>query len=55
MTAVTGRFEAKSTATAMLGMDFGSMQQMEDGEDGQQEQPKKKPGMKGLLKGILGG
>ena len=49
------RFRAKSTATAMLGMDFGNMQQMEDGEDGQQEQPKKKPGMKGLLKGILGG
>ncbi len=48
------RFRAKSTATAMLGMDFGNMQQMEDSEDGQQ-QPKKKPGMKGLLKGILGG
>lgn len=49
------RFRAKSTATAMLGMDFGNMQQMENGEDGQQQQQKKKPGMKGLLKGILGG
>jgi hypothetical protein len=49
------RFRAKSTATAMLGMDFGNMQQMEEGEEGQQQQQKKKPGMKGLLKGILGG
>ena len=37
-----------------LGMDFGNMQQMDDG-DGQQQQQQKKPGMKGLLKGILGG
>ena len=48
------RLRARSSATAMLGLDFGGMQQMEDGEDGEQ-QPKKKPGMKGLLKGILGG
>jgi len=48
------RLRAKSTATAMLGMDFGNMQQMDDG-DGQQQQQQKKPGMKGLLKGILGG
>ena len=47
------RLRARSSATAILGMDFGDMQQMEDSEDGQQ--PKKKPGMKGLLKGILGG
>ena len=48
------RLRAKSTATAMLGMDFGNMQQMD--EDGQQQQPQqKKPSMKGLLKGILGG
>ena len=46
------RLRAKSTATAILGMDFGNMQQM-DGDD--QEQPQKKPTMKGLLKGILGG
>ena len=48
------RLRAKSTATAMLGLDFGDMQQMEDGE-GQQRQQQKKPSMKGLLKGILGG
>lgn len=46
------RLRAKSTSTAILGMDFGNMQQM-DGDD--QEQPQKKPTMKGLLKGILGG
>ena len=48
------RLRARSSASAILGLDFGGMQQMEDGEDGEQ-QPKKKPGMKGLLKGILGG
>ncbi|HWS76984.1 MAG TPA: hypothetical protein VN205_01285 [Thermomonas sp.] len=48
------RLRAKSTATAMLGLDFGDMQQMD--EDGQQpQQQQKKPSMKGLLKGILGG
>lgn len=47
------RLRAKSTASAMLGMDFGGMEQ-QDEEDGQQ-QKQKKPGMKGLLKGILGG
>lgn len=47
------RLRAKSTATAMLGMDFGDMQPVEDGE--QQQQQKKKPSVKGLLKGILGG
>jgi len=47
------RLRAKSTATAMLGMDFGNMQQMD--EDGQPQQQQKKPTMKGLLKGILGG
>ena len=47
------RLRAKSSASAMLGMDFGGMEQQEEGE-GQQQQ-KKKPGMKGLLKGILGG
>ena len=48
------RLRARSSASAILGLDFGGMQQMEDGEQ-QQDQPKKKPGMKGLLKGILGG
>ena len=48
------RLRARSSASAILGLDFGGMQQMEeDGEDGQPQQ--KKPGMKGLLKGILGG
>ena len=47
------RLRAKSTATAMLGIDFGDMQQMD--EDGQPQQQQKKPSMKGLLKGILGG
>jgi hypothetical protein len=46
------RLRAKSSATAMLGMDFGDMPQ----EDSQgQPQPQKKPSVKGLLKGILGG
>lgn len=49
------RLRAKSTATSILGMDFGNMQQGEDSEDGEQRQPQKKPSMKGLLKGILGG
>ena len=51
------RLRAKSSTMSMLGMDFGNMQDMEDGEgDGnQQQQPQKKPSMKGLLKGILGG
>lgn len=46
------RVRTKSTAFAMLGMDFGDMPQ-EEGEGQQQRQ--KKPSMKGLLKGILGG
>lgn len=49
------RLRAKSTATAILGLDFGNMQQMEDGDGQQQKQLQKKPSMKGLLKGILGG
>ena len=49
------RLRAKSTATAILGLDLGNMQQMEDGDGQQQQQPQKKPSMKGLLKGILGG
>ncbi len=48
------RLRAKSTATAILGLNLGDMQQMEEGDD-QQQQPQKKPSMKGLLKGILGG
>ena len=50
------RLRARSSASAILGLDFGGMQQM-DGEEGegQQESQQKKPGMKGLLKGILGG
>ena len=47
------RLRAKSTATAMLGLDFGGMEQKEDDEG--QPQQQQKPGMKGLLKGILGG
>ena len=46
------RVRTKSTAFAMLGMDFGDMPQ--EGGEGQQ-QPQKKPSVKGLLKGILGG
>ena len=49
------RLRARSSASAMLGLDFGGMQQMEQQEDGEQQQQQKKPGMKGLLKGILGG
>ena len=50
------RLRARSSASAILGLDFGGMQQMESEEgEGQQQQQQKKPGMKGLLKGILGG
>ncbi|MDI1252590.1 hypothetical protein [Thermomonas sp.] len=50
------RLRAKSTATAILGLDLGNMQPGNEGEDGeQQQQPQKRPSMKGLLKGILGG
>ena len=49
------RLRAKSSAIAMLGLDFGDMQQMDDGEGQQQQQQQEKPSMKGLLKGILGG
>ena len=45
------RLRAKSTASAMLGMDMDGMRQQE----GQPQQQQKKPGMRGLLKGILGG
>ena len=48
------RLRARSSASAILGLDFGDMQQMES-EDGQPQQQQKKPSMKGLLKGILGG
>jgi hypothetical protein len=46
------RVRTKSTAFAMLGMEFGDVPQ--DDSEGQQ-QPQKKPSVKGLLKGILGG
>ena len=45
------RLRAKSTATAILALNMGRMPQ----DDGQPQQPQKKPGMRGLLKGILGG
>ena len=44
------RVRTKSTATAMLGMDLGDTQQ----QDNDRPQ-KKKPSVRGLLKGILGG
>lgn len=50
------RLRAKSTATAMLGLDFGEMgmpQEQDEGDAG--KPPQKRPGMKGLLKGLLGG
>jgi hypothetical protein len=43
------RVRTKSTASALLGMDLGGMQQDND------QPQKKKPGVRGLLKGILGG
>lgn len=42
------RVRTKSTALAMLGMESGEMPEDDD-------QPQKKPSVKGLLKGILGG
>jgi hypothetical protein len=47
------RLRAKSSATAMLGIDLGGMQRM-DGGNGQQPQQQVKPTVKGLLKGLLG-
>lgn len=51
------RLRAKSTATAMLGLDFGEMgmPQEQDEGDGGKAPPQKRPNMKGLLKGLLGG
>ena len=51
------RLRAKSTATAMLGLDFGEMgmPQEQDEGDGGKTPPQKRPNMKGLLKGLLGG
>lgn len=55
------RVRTKSTAMAMLGMDFGAMQGGDDGGDAdgaRQEQPadpkEGKPNVKSLLKGLLG-
>lgn len=48
------RLRTRSSTMAMVGMDFGGMGMPE--EDGEQPAPQqKKPSMKGLLKGILGG
>ena len=47
------RLRARSSASAMLGLDLGDMQEMEQQE--REQQPQKRPGVKGLLKGILGG
>ena len=51
------RLRAKSTATAMLGLDFSQMgmPQQQDEGDGSKPPPQKRPNMKGLLKGLLGG
>lgn len=51
------RLRAKSTATALLGVDFGGMSRpMGDGNrDEQQQAAPKHPVVKGLLHGILGG
>jgi hypothetical protein len=50
------RLRAKSTATAMLGLDAGDMVMPgQDEGDGGSAAPKKRPNVKGLLKGLLGG
>ena len=50
------RLRAKSSTMSILGMDFGNMQQMDDGDGRQQSNsPRRRPSVKGLLKGILGG
>ncbi|MFN3703280.1 hypothetical protein [Thermomonas sp.] len=51
------RLRAKSSATAMLGLDFGGMDmpQEQDNGDGGKAPAQKRPTMKGLLKGLLGG
>ena len=46
------------TATATLGLDVGDMgmpQEQDDGDDSSAPPPQKRPNMKGLLKGLLGG
>jgi hypothetical protein len=50
------RVRTKSTAMAMLGMDFGAAMQGRDGEAPEaQEQPQQdKPSAKKVLKGLLG-
>ena len=49
------RLRARSTASAMLGLDLGGMMDDADGSSPQQQQQQKKPSVKGLLKGMLGG
>lgn len=49
------RVRTKSTATALLGMDFGDLQQGDDPGESQPQEKPKKPSMKDLLKGVLGG
>ena len=44
----------RSTASAILGLDMGGMQD-EDDDDPQQPQQQQRRGMRGLLNGILGG
>lgn len=55
------RVRTKSTAMAMIGMDFGAAMQDRDGEGSEgarqeqaQEQPQEKPSAKKLIKGLLG-
>ncbi|QNN47794.1 hypothetical protein H9L17_06605 [Thermomonas brevis] len=48
------RLRAKSSATAMLGVDLGGVQRMDGGNGQQPRQQQTKPTMKGLLKGLLG-
>jgi hypothetical protein len=48
------RLRARSSATAILGLDFGGMQ-MDGADERSPQQQQQKPSVKGLLKGILGG
>lgn len=51
------RMRAKSTASAMLGLDFGGMDMQQEQGEGEAGKPpaQKRPNVKGLLKGLLGG
>jgi len=49
------RLRTRSTASAILGLDMGGMQNQDDDDQQQPQQQQQRRGMRGLLNGILGG